>query len=58
MTIEYAIWQGTRLLSVGNTATDIKEVDKLIATLNDSEIAKKNKFSANIIETRGKVNDD
>ena len=49
MTIEYAIWQGTRLLSVGNTATDIKEVDKVIATLNDSEIAKKNKFSANIM---------
>jgi hypothetical protein len=50
MTIEYAIWQGTRLLSVGNTATDIKEVDKVIATLNDSEIAKKNKFSANIMK--------
>ena len=50
MIIEYAIWQGTRLLSVGNTATDIKEVDKVIATLNDSEIAKKNKFSANIMK--------
>lgn len=50
MTIEYAIWQGTRLLSVGNTATDIKEVDKVIATLNDSEIAKKNKFSASIMK--------
>ena len=50
MTIEYAIWQGTRLLSVGNTATDIKEIDKVIATLNDSEIAKKNKFSANIMK--------
>ena len=52
MTIEYAIWQGTRLLSVGNTATDIKEVDKVIATLNDSEIAKKNKFSASITELK------
>jgi hypothetical protein len=50
MTIEYAIWQGTRLLSVGNTATDIKEIDKVIETLNDSEIAKKNKFSANIMK--------
>jgi hypothetical protein len=50
MTIEYAIWQGTRLLSVGNTATDIKEIDKVISTLNDSEIAKKNKFSANIMK--------
>ena len=48
MTIEYSIWQGSRLLSVGNTATDIKDVDKVIATLNDSEIAKKIKFSANI----------
>jgi len=50
MKIEYAIWQGSRLLSVNNTATDIKEVDKVIATLNDSEIAKKNKFSANIMK--------
>lgn len=50
MTIEYAIWQGTRLLSVGNTATDIKEIDKVISTLNDSETAKKIKFSANIMK--------
>lgn len=54
MKIEYAIWQGSRLLSVGNTATDIKEVDKVIATLNDSEIAKKNKFSANIMKLEAK----
>lgn len=54
MTIEYSIWQGSRLLSVGNTATDIKEVDKVIATLNDSEIAKKNKFVANIMKVEVK----
>jgi len=52
MTITYAIWQGSRLLSVGNTATNIKDIDKLIATLNDSEIGKKNKFSANIQEVK------
>jgi hypothetical protein len=54
MTIEYSIWQGSRLLSVGNTATDIKDVDKVIATLNDSEIAKKIKFSANIMKVEAK----
>jgi len=54
MTIEYSIWQGSRLLSVGNTATDIKEVDKVIATLNDSNIAKSNKFSANIMKVEVK----
>jgi hypothetical protein len=54
MTIEYSIWQGSRLLSVGNTATDIKEVDKVIATLNDSETAKKIKFVANIMKVEVK----
>jgi len=48
MKITYAIWQGSRLLSIDNTATSLKDVDKLIAELNESEIAKKNKFSANI----------
>ena len=50
MKITYAIWQGSRLLSVGNEATSIKDIDKVIAELNDSEIAKKIKFSASIIE--------
>ena len=54
MTIEYSIWQGSRLLSVGNTATDIKDIDKVIATLNDSETAKKIKFSANIMKVEVK----
>ena len=48
MTITYAIWQGSFLLSVNNIATSIKDVDKVISELNDSEVAKKVKFSANI----------
>ena len=48
MTITYAIWQGSSLLSVNNIATSIKDVDKIIAELNDSDVAKKVKFSANI----------
>ena len=54
MNIEYSIWQGSRLLSVGNTATDIKDIDKVIATLNDSETAKKIKFAANIMKVEVK----
>jgi hypothetical protein len=54
MTIEYSIWQGSRLLSVGNTATDIKDIDKVIATLNESDIAKKIKFAANIMKVEVK----
>ncbi len=48
MTITYSIWQGSRLLSIDNVATEIKAVDNLIKTLNDSELGKKVKFSANI----------
>lgn len=48
MTITYAIWQGSTLLSINNIATSIKDVDKVIAELNDSDVAKKVKFSANI----------
>lgn len=54
MKIEYAIWQGSRLLSVGNTANDIKDIDKVIATLNDSEIAKEVKFAASIMKVEAK----
>ncbi len=49
MTIEYSIWQGSRLLSIGNIAHDIKTIDHLIASLNDSELGKKVKFSANVM---------
>ena len=52
MTITYSIWQGSRLLSIDNIATDIKEIDTLINTLNDSELGKKIKFSANVMEIK------
>ena len=48
MKITYAIWQGSRLLSIDNEATSMKDVDSVIATLNDSDVAKKIKFAANI----------
>jgi hypothetical protein len=48
MKITYAIWQGSNLLSVNNEATNIKDVDKIINELNDSDVAKRVKFLANI----------
>ena len=48
MTITYSIWQGSRLLSIDNVATEIKAIDHLMATLNASDLGKKIKFSANI----------
>ena len=54
MKIQYSIWQGSRLLSIDNNANDIKDVDKVIATLNDSTIASKVKFSANIMKVEVK----
>jgi hypothetical protein len=55
MTITYAIWQGSNLLSIGNTSTSIKDVDKIIAELNASDTAKKVKFSANISKVEVKA---
>ena len=52
MTIKYAIWQGSRLLSVDNIATDITEIDTLINTLNASDLGKKIKFCANVMEIK------
>lgn len=52
MTITFSIWQGSRLLSIDNIATEIKAVDHLIASLNDSEQGKKVKFSALIKEIK------
>jgi hypothetical protein len=49
MTITYSIWQGGRLLSIDNMAKDVKEIDTLIKTLNDSDLGKRTKFSANIM---------
>jgi hypothetical protein len=48
MTITYSIWQGSRLLSIDNVATEIKAIDHLINSLNNSDLGKKVKFSANI----------
>ena len=52
MTITYSIWQGSRLLSINNIAHEIKAIDHLIDSLNDSELGKKVKFSANIQEIK------
>jgi len=54
MTIEYSLWQGSRLLSIGNTATSMKDVDKVVSELNNSDIAKKVKFTANIMKVEVK----
>jgi hypothetical protein len=52
MKITFSIWQGSRLLSIDNIATDPKEIDQLIHTLNESELGKRVKFSANIQEIK------
>ena len=52
MTITYSIWQGSRLLSINNVATDTKEIDHLIKSLNESDLAKSHKFSANVQEIK------
>ena len=52
MTITYSIWQGSRLLSIDNIATEIKAIDHIINSLNDSDLGKKVKFSANIQEIK------
>ena len=46
MTITYSIWQGSRLLSIDNVATEIKAIDHLMATLNASDLGKKVKFTS------------
>jgi hypothetical protein len=48
MKITYSIWQGSRLLSIDNIATNIADVDKLMNDLNKSEVGKKIHFSAHI----------
>jgi hypothetical protein len=52
MTITYSIWQGSKLLSIDNVATEIKAVDNLIASLNASELGKVKKFTANIMSIK------
>ena len=48
MTITYSIWQGSKLLSIDNVATEIKAIDHLIQSLNDSVLSNGKKFSVNI----------
>ena len=50
MKIEYSLWQGSVLLSVGNIATNINDIDKLIADLNKSKQAEKVPFRANVMK--------
>lgn len=52
MTITYSLWQGSRLLSIDNIATSVKDIDKVVAELNDSNLAKSQKFNANIQEIK------
>jgi hypothetical protein len=52
MTITYSLWQGSRLLSIGNIATNTKEIDNLVKELNSSDLAKGVKFSANVQEIK------
>jgi hypothetical protein len=52
MTITYSLWQGSRLLSIDNVAHEIKAIDNIINTLNDSDLGKKVKFSANVQEIK------
>ena len=48
MTITYSIWQGSKLLSIDNVATEVKAIDHLIQSLNASDLGKVKKFTANI----------
>jgi hypothetical protein len=48
MTITYSIWQGSRLISIDNVAHEVKAIDHLINALNDSELGKGKKFTANV----------
>jgi hypothetical protein len=52
MTITYSIWQGSKLISVDNVAHEIKAIDHLINALNDSELGKGKKFSANVMDIK------
>jgi len=52
MTITYSIWQGSKLISVNNIAHEVKAIDHLIASLNDSELGKGKKFTANVMDIK------
>ena len=48
MKITYSIWQGSRLLSIDNTATNPKDIDAIIEELNASTLGKSVNFTANV----------
>jgi hypothetical protein len=52
MTITYSIWQGSKLISIDNVAHDVKAIDNLINSLNNSELGKGKKFTANVMNIK------
>ena len=52
MTIKYSIWQGSKLISIDNIAHDVKAIDHLIQSLNNSELGKGKKFTANVMDIK------
>lgn len=52
MTITYSIWQGSKLISIDNIAHEPKAIDHLIASLNESELGKVKKFTANVMDIK------
>jgi hypothetical protein len=52
MTITYSIWQGSKLISIDNIATEPKAIDHIIAALNESELGKVKKFTANVMDIK------
>jgi hypothetical protein len=52
MEIKYSIWQGSKLISIDNIAHEIKAIDHLIQSLNESELGKVKKFTANVMDIK------
>jgi hypothetical protein len=52
MTITYSIWQGSKLISIDNVAHEAKAIDHVIQSLNDSELGKVKKFTANVMDIK------
>lgn len=52
MTITYSIWQGSKLISIDNVTHDVKSIDNLINALNESELGKSKKFTANVMDIK------
>jgi hypothetical protein len=51
MTINYAIFQGSRCVGVNLSASSVKEINKVIAELNVGEL----KFRAHIVDIKAGV---